>query len=347
MKYLIRSELLKHRTLRSFLIAFAAAAIAGGLTAIALITTAGHAGNPPLDRNSLSQILHGPYAIVVGAALLLGILGTAGEFRHQTITSTLLAAPRRGRLVTAKVLVHAGLGAALAVVASAVNQAVAIPWLSYQDIPFGGPMDMTRVARRSRRRRGAVRGARRGSRCSARQPNSGRRRERRLAARRGRPRRQPHVHAHPARVAARRCPQRRLGRWSRAGYQRAAVGCGRLCRRLRGCARGRRHTSLHQARRHVNEDRTARIRSRWQGKHGRNGREANSSSISPLWAPVVRMSRPVAAVPVPTRSSTWDTWPRAPPATADVTKPSTRLDSFLSILEDRRYQPGRRETATC
>jgi ABC-2 type transport system permease protein len=145
MKNLIRSELLKQRTLRFPLIALAAAAIAGGLTAIALITTAGHAGNPPLDRHSLSQILHGPFAVVAGAALLLGILGTAGECRHQTITSTLLAAPRRGRLVTAKVLVHAGLGATLAVVASAVNQAVAIPWLSHLDIPFGGPMDMTRV----------------------------------------------------------------------------------------------------------------------------------------------------------------------------------------------------------
>ena len=254
MKNLIRSELLKQRTLRFPLIAFAAAAIAGGLTAIALITTAGHAGNPPLDRNSLSQILHGPYAIVVGAALLLGILGTAGEFRHQTITSTLLAAPRRSRLVTAKVLVHAGLGAALAVVASAVNQAVAIPWLSYQDIPFGGPMDMTRVLVGGVAAAALFGAARRRSRCLARQPNRGRRREPRLAARPGRPRRQPHVHAHPARVAARRCPQRRLQRRNRAGYRRAAVGCGRLCRCLRGCARGRRLTSLHQSRRHVNGD---------------------------------------------------------------------------------------------
>jgi len=145
MKKLIRSELLKQRTLRFPLIALAAAAIAGGLTAIALITTAGHADNPPLDRHSLSQILHGPFAVVAGAALLLGILGTAGEFRHQTITSTLLVAPRRGRLVAAKVLVHAGLGATLAVVACTASQVVAVPWLSSQGIPLGAPIDVVRV----------------------------------------------------------------------------------------------------------------------------------------------------------------------------------------------------------
>jgi ABC-2 type transport system permease protein len=145
MNNLIRSELLKQRTVRLPLIAVAAAAIAGALTAIAIITTAGHAGNPPLDRHSLTQLVHGPFAIVAGAALLLGILGTAGEFRHQTITSTLLVAPRRGRLLTAKVLVHAGLGAGLAVVACAVNLAVSIPWLSSHDVPLAGPTDVARV----------------------------------------------------------------------------------------------------------------------------------------------------------------------------------------------------------
>jgi hypothetical protein len=145
MNNLIRSELLKQRTVRLPLSAVAAAAIAGALTAIAIITTAGHASNPPLDRHSLTQLVHGPFAIVAGAALLLGILGTAGEFRHETITSTLLVAPRRGRLLTAKVLVHAGLGAGLALVACAVNLAVSIPWLASHDVPLTGPTDVARV----------------------------------------------------------------------------------------------------------------------------------------------------------------------------------------------------------
>jgi ABC-2 type transport system permease protein len=145
MNNLIRSELLKQRTVRLPLIAIAAAAITGALAAIAIITTSSHAGNPPLDRHSLTQLVHAPFAIVAGAALLLGIFGTAGEFRHQTITSTLLVAPRRGRLLTAKVLVHAGLGAVLAVVACAVNLVVSIPWLSSQDVPLAGPPDVARV----------------------------------------------------------------------------------------------------------------------------------------------------------------------------------------------------------
>jgi hypothetical protein len=142
MNNLIRSELLKLRTVRLPLIAVAAVAIAGALTAIAIITTAGHAGNPRLDRHSLPQLVHGPFAVVAGVALLLGILGTAGEFRHQTITSTLLATPRRGRLLTAKILVHAGLGAALAAVACAVNLAISIPWLSSENVPLAGAADV-------------------------------------------------------------------------------------------------------------------------------------------------------------------------------------------------------------
>ena len=64
MNNLIRSELLKQRTVRLPLIAVAAMAITGALTAIAIITTAGHAGNPPLDRHSLTQLVHAPFAIV-------------------------------------------------------------------------------------------------------------------------------------------------------------------------------------------------------------------------------------------------------------------------------------------
>ena len=133
MNHLVRSELRKQRSVRFPAIGLAAAAAAGALTA-------DRASSPPpattatrrSHRGSLTELAHAPYAIVAGAALLAGILGVAGEFRHQTITGTLLAAPRRGRLLTAKVVVHAGLGAMLAVVAAAVNLAVAMPWLAAQ-----------------------------------------------------------------------------------------------------------------------------------------------------------------------------------------------------------------------
>ena len=40
-------------------------------------------------------------------ALLLGVLMVTSEFRHQTVTASLLQSPRRGRVVTAKALTAA------------------------------------------------------------------------------------------------------------------------------------------------------------------------------------------------------------------------------------------------
>lgn len=47
-------------------------------------------------------------------ALILGILGFTGEYRHMTITDTFLTEPRRGFLIAAKVLVYAAIGLLLA-----------------------------------------------------------------------------------------------------------------------------------------------------------------------------------------------------------------------------------------
>jgi ABC-2 type transport system permease protein len=141
----LRSELLKQRTLRLPVLAIAAAAVTGALSATALITTAGQGGNPPLDSHSLIELAHGPFALVAYAALLLGILGTAGEFRHETITATLLVVPGRVRLVAAKVLVHAGVGAVLALAACTLSLAVSVPWLHAQHVPIAGAFDVAPV----------------------------------------------------------------------------------------------------------------------------------------------------------------------------------------------------------
>lgn len=48
--------------------------------------------------------------------VLLGALATTAEFRHQTLTPTFLADPRRGRVLTAKSLTLTGFGAAYGVI---------------------------------------------------------------------------------------------------------------------------------------------------------------------------------------------------------------------------------------
>jgi hypothetical protein len=145
MNTLLRAEVRKITTVRLPLIAFAVAAVAAALTAVAIITTAGHSGNPPLGRHTLTEVVHGPFAIVAGTALLLGILGVAGEFRHQTITSNLLVAPRRGRLLMAKVLAHAGLGATVALIATVVSLAVVVPWLDARGVPISDAAELAKV----------------------------------------------------------------------------------------------------------------------------------------------------------------------------------------------------------
>lgn len=71
--------------------------------------------SPLMDPGYLSTVL----AAAGGASvfvLILAIIGMTGEYRHMTITSTLLATPRRGRVLLGKSVTYALLGAAVAVI---------------------------------------------------------------------------------------------------------------------------------------------------------------------------------------------------------------------------------------
>jgi len=130
MTRLVRAELAKLRTVRLFYSVAAAMAAFGALTVVANVTSAGQQGNPPLSADDLPAVVGSPATMLAGAALLLGILGMAGEFRHHTITQTFLTTPDRGRVVAAKLAAYLLAGIAVAVLTLAVTMAVALPWLS-------------------------------------------------------------------------------------------------------------------------------------------------------------------------------------------------------------------------
>jgi ABC-2 type transport system permease protein len=68
-------------------------------------------------------------------ALVLGILVVATEFRHGTITPSLLAVPDRILLVVAKLIAALLAGAVLGLVAQVLCSAIILPLLSSRDIP--------------------------------------------------------------------------------------------------------------------------------------------------------------------------------------------------------------------
>ncbi len=70
-------------------------------------------------------------------ALVLGILVVSTEFRHGTITPSLLAVPDRVRLVLAKLVASLAAGALLGLVASALCAVIVLPLLSSRGIDTG------------------------------------------------------------------------------------------------------------------------------------------------------------------------------------------------------------------
>jgi ABC-2 type transport system permease protein len=68
-------------------------------------------------------------------ALIIGIIVVASEYRHRTITWALLVTPRRGHVITAKLLASTVIGLLLGVGAAAVTTPVVAILLSAYDYP--------------------------------------------------------------------------------------------------------------------------------------------------------------------------------------------------------------------
>jgi ABC-2 type transport system permease protein len=134
MTRLLAAELLKLRTIRT--------TWGYGLAVIGLasLLAAGNIGSPPEGGRrapdfQFDLVLTGAIPAVV-LALLLGILLFTNEFRHGTISRTLLATPRRPVLVGVKLVTGAAAGLGLALLAIAAVAVVAIIWLALVDVPL-------------------------------------------------------------------------------------------------------------------------------------------------------------------------------------------------------------------
>jgi ABC-2 type transport system permease protein len=132
MTRLIRAEFTKLRTTRLVYGLTAAMAAFAVLTVVANATD--RQGAPPVSADSFSAFVAAPTTLLAGAALLLGILGMAGEFRHHTVTQTFLVTPDRGRVVAAKLVAYPLAGIALALTTLTATAAVAAGWLATNGI---------------------------------------------------------------------------------------------------------------------------------------------------------------------------------------------------------------------
>ena len=130
MSRLVRSELLKLRTTRTFL-GITLAAL--GLIALAAGVGAAASTYGPSDPSPGRDLLEAG-GIAQPFALVLGVLAVSTEFRHGTITPSLLTVPRRARLVVAKLIAHGVAGLVLGLVAFGLAAALAFPILSARGI---------------------------------------------------------------------------------------------------------------------------------------------------------------------------------------------------------------------
>ena len=109
MSALLRAELLKLRTTRTF-VTLVIVTLALSLLVVGLSTML----TDGFTEDSVRELFTFDFSSLF--ILLLGVVGMAGEWRHRTITSSVLAAPDRVRLLAAKLISYAVAGTVLSLI---------------------------------------------------------------------------------------------------------------------------------------------------------------------------------------------------------------------------------------
>ena len=138
MKPLLSAELLKLRTTRTFItlvsVTVVLSLIVVGLTAIL---------TDDFTEESVRELFTFDFSSLF--ILLLGVTGMAGEWRHRTITSSVLAAPDRIRLLVAKLISYAVAGTVLSLIVTVALMALGSVILSLRDVTTLGGADLADV----------------------------------------------------------------------------------------------------------------------------------------------------------------------------------------------------------
>lgn len=116
---LIRAEVRKLLTTRLLLGLSLGGMVLVAFYVVVIVFTAGtrQSGTNALrslsDPGSLRAVYGVPFEVGYLMPLIMGVILICGEFRHKTITPTLLVCPRRSRVLAAKAVVAAGVGLAM------------------------------------------------------------------------------------------------------------------------------------------------------------------------------------------------------------------------------------------
>jgi ABC-2 type transport system permease protein len=130
---LVRAELAKLSTTRLFLwLGLLIVALSGFVTSITI------ASSDELTLATLNEQRSIAQFAAVGAiiALIVGIVQASGEYTHGTIAHTFLVSPVRPKVVAAKLIAGAIVGALVAGFAELVTWTIAAAWISGKSVPF-------------------------------------------------------------------------------------------------------------------------------------------------------------------------------------------------------------------